>query len=80
MSLIAKSEQIEDLLETELLVNEKKYKITSFDSNGKINGLRRFNEKTKMWVSLKFLNEGNIDELDQRVATILGNKNHYIFR
>ncbi|PYY28158.1 Uncharacterized protein PIL02S_03304 [Paenibacillus illinoisensis] len=77
---MVESQYIEDVLGTELIVNEKKYKITSLDSNGRIDGLRRFNEKTKMWVSLKFLNDVNIDELDNKVATLLGNKNHYIFR
>ncbi|PIH61521.1 hypothetical protein [Paenibacillus sp. LK1] len=73
------SKYIEDVVEEEIHVGTNTYRITSIDSNGKIAGLKRFNNKTKMWVNLSFSNEVNIEELDKRVASILGNKKHYIF-
>lgn len=64
----------------EIVVRDKKYMVTNLDHMGKINGLKRFNEKTKMWVTVNFINsEANIEEIDSKVANILGKRNHYIF-
>lgn len=42
--------------------NGKIYEIISRDENGKINKLRRFNERTKMWINLTFENDmENVD-------------------
>lgn len=38
----------------EVIIRGKKYLVTSLDKNGKVNGLKRFNEKTKMWVTISF--------------------------
>lgn len=58
----------------------KVYQITSRDQNGRINGLRRYNEKAKMWVNMKFNNGANVDEIDEWAASLLGNKKHYILK
>ncbi|WP_440118519.1 hypothetical protein [Paenibacillus sp. QZ-Y1] len=80
MSSIKESTYIEDVVGEEIKVGNNTYRITSIDINGKIEGLKRFNSKTKMWVNLSFSNEVDIEELDKKVASILGNKKHYIFK
>ncbi|WP_340018381.1 hypothetical protein [Paenibacillus sp. FSL H3-0457] len=60
--------------------NGKKYQVIGRDVDGKINKLRRYNEKTKMWVTLSFDNEADIDSIDQKVAKLLGNREHCLFK
>ncbi|WP_283657782.1 hypothetical protein [Paenibacillus sp. RC343] len=58
----------------EVETNGVTYKITSRGLDGRINGLKRFNKKTKMWVNLSFSNDVNIDEIDKVSANLLSNQ------
>ncbi|MEI2281241.1 hypothetical protein [Paenibacillus polysaccharolyticus] len=60
--------------------NGKKYQVIGRHIDGRINNLRRYNEKTKMWITLSFDNKADIDSIDQEVATILGNREHWLFK
>ncbi|MGG1673118.1 hypothetical protein ACIFOE_21285 [Paenibacillus sp. NRS-1783] len=64
----------------EIETNGVTYKITSRGLDGRINGLKRFNKKTKMWVNLSFSNDVNIDEIDKVSANLLSNQKNYLFK
>ncbi|MDY8025034.1 hypothetical protein [Paenibacillus polymyxa] len=64
----------------EIETNGVAYKITSRDTDGRINGLKRFNKKTNMWVNLSFSNDVDIDELDKANANLLSNQKNYLFK
>ncbi|OMF67640.1 hypothetical protein MKY66_09740 [Paenibacillus sp. FSL R5-0766] len=69
---LKESAYIEEVVGEEINIGNNTYRITSIDSTGKIDGLKRFNSKTMMWVNLSFSNAVNIAELDQKVAFNIG--------
>lgn len=60
--------------------NGKEYQVLGKNADGGINKLRRYNEKTKMWVTLSFDNEADIDSIDLEVAKLLSSRTPWQFK